>query len=59
MVEAQTTAEANKILGQSITNELLELKRIEVQRILANNSKDNTKVYVPLSMGAPTLVEKN
>lgn len=59
LVEAQTTSEANKILGQSITEELLELKRIEVQRILANNSKDNTKVYVPLSMGVPSLVEKN
>lgn len=59
LTKAETTAQANKIMGQSITPELLRLKEIEVQKILAENSASNTKIYVPSSMGAPTLVEQN
>lgn len=49
MTKARTVADANKVMGESITPSLLDLKRIEVARVMAENSgKEGNVVYMPI-----------
>lgn len=49
MTKAKTVADANKIMGESVTSELLELKRIEVNRIMAQGAnKEGNTIYLPV-----------
>lgn len=48
MRQADIIADYNKRISQGISPQLLELKRIEVAKILAENAKDSDKVFVPM-----------
>lgn len=48
LTKAKTVADANKIMGESVTDSLLELKRIEVNKILAEGSNESSKIYIPI-----------
>lgn len=48
LTKAKTIADANKIMGQSITPSLLELKRIEVSKTLAAHANESSTVYIPV-----------
>lgn len=49
MTKARTVADANKVMGESVTPALLELKRIEVSKVIAGNSgKQGNTVYMPV-----------
>lgn len=48
LTKARTVAEANEIMGKSVTPTLLELKRIEVSKILAQQAGEGSTVYIPV-----------
>jgi len=48
MKKANTIADANKVMGKSITPALLDLKRIEVTKIIASNANKGQVVYMPV-----------
>lgn len=51
MKEAQRIADYNKMIGKSITPELLRLRELEVQQTIAENIEGNANViYMPLPM---------
>ena len=48
LTKAHTVAESNKIMGKSVTPTLLELKRIEVSKILAQHAGEGSTIYIPV-----------
>lgn len=49
MKRADIVADYNKRIGEGITPELLELKRIEVSKILASHADESSTIYVPIA----------
>ena len=54
MRQADIIRDYNRKISEGISPELLELKRIEVNRILAENSKDSDKVFIPIEAMSST-----
>lgn len=58
MTKARTIRDENQTIGEGITPQLLELKRLEVQQAMVEASGDNTTVFMPYeslqSVGAQT-----
>lgn len=48
LTKARTIADSNEIMGKSVTPTLLELKRIEVSKILAENADEGSTIYIPV-----------
>lgn len=51
MTKARAVRDANKILAEGVTPELLELKRLEYMQTLADKANGNSTIYVPTEFG--------
>ena len=48
ITKAKAVRDENLIVGEGVTKELLELKRLEVAQALAANSNESSKVFLPI-----------
>lgn len=48
MTRARTVRDENKTIGEGVTPELLELKRLEVAEKLAESANESSKVFLPM-----------
>lgn len=54
LTKARSVRDANKILAEGVTPELLELKRLEYMQTLADKANGNSTIYVPTEFGGNT-----